>query len=70
MLALGIDLTGLALITVGIGLFTLTFDRAPTWGWLSPTTVIAFGCAPAALVVFRRRRESGAVATRGSVADA
>ena len=27
-----IDLTGLALITVGIGLFTLTFDRAPTWG--------------------------------------
>ena len=25
-----IDLTRLALITVGIGLFTLTFDRAPT----------------------------------------
>ena len=24
-----IDITGLALITVGIGLFTLTFDRAP-----------------------------------------
>jgi MFS family permease len=37
-----IDLTGLALITVGIGLFTLTFDRAPTWGWLSPATIIAF----------------------------
>ena len=31
-----IDLTGLALITVGIGLFTLTFDRAPSWGWLAP----------------------------------
>jgi len=35
-----IDLTGLVLITVGIGLFTLTFDRAPTWGWLSATRVI------------------------------
>ena len=30
-----IDVTGLALITVGIGLFTLTFDRAPNWGWLA-----------------------------------
>jgi EmrB/QacA subfamily drug resistance transporter len=47
-----IDVTGLALITVGIGLFTLTFDRAPTWGWLSAPTVVAFGCALAALVVF------------------
>lgn len=37
-----IDLAGLALITTGIGLFTLTFDRAPTWGWLTPTTVGAF----------------------------
>ena len=37
-----IDLTGLALITVGIGLFTLTFDRAPSWGWLTPGTIIAF----------------------------
>jgi predicted MFS family arabinose efflux permease len=46
------DVTGLALITVGIGLFTLTFDRAPTWGWLSAPTVVAFGCALAALVVF------------------
>jgi MFS family permease len=27
-----IDLVGLALITTGIGLFTLTFDRAPAWG--------------------------------------
>jgi EmrB/QacA subfamily drug resistance transporter len=47
-----IDLTGLALITIGIGLFTLTFDRAPTWGWLSAPTVTAFLCSLAALVVF------------------
>jgi hypothetical protein len=33
-------------------LFTLTFDRAPTWGWLSATTVIAFGFSLAALAVF------------------
>jgi EmrB/QacA subfamily drug resistance transporter len=37
-----IDLTGLALITIGIGLFTLTFDRGPSWGWLSLPTVAAF----------------------------
>lgn len=37
-----IDLTGLALITTGIGLFTLTFDRAPTWGWVGPLTITAF----------------------------
>jgi EmrB/QacA subfamily drug resistance transporter len=47
-----IDVAGLALITVGIGLFTLTFDRAPSWGWLSAPTVIAFACSLAALVVF------------------
>ena len=47
-----IDVTGLALITVGIGLFTLTFDRAPSWGWLSAPTVIAFVCSLAALVAF------------------
>ena len=47
-----IDVTGLALITVGIGLFTLTFDRAPSWGWLSAPTVVAFACSLAALVVF------------------
>ena len=51
-----IDITGLALITVGIGLFTLTFDRAPSWGWLSAPTVIAFGLAGGARCV-RRRRE-------------
>lgn len=37
-----IEVTGLALLTVGIGLFTLTFDRAPMWGWLSAWTVAAF----------------------------
>jgi EmrB/QacA subfamily drug resistance transporter len=47
-----IDVAGLALITVGIGLFTLTFDRAPTWGWLSAPTIIAFACSLVALVVF------------------
>lgn len=47
-----IDVTGLALITAGIGLFTLTFDRAPRWGWLSAPTVAAFVCSLAALVVF------------------
>jgi EmrB/QacA subfamily drug resistance transporter len=47
-----IDVSGLALITVGIGLFTLTFDRAPSWGWLSAPTIVAFVCALAALVVF------------------
>jgi EmrB/QacA subfamily drug resistance transporter len=47
-----IDVTGLGLITVGIGLFTLAFDRAPTWGWLSAPTVVAFVCSLAALAVF------------------
>jgi len=47
-----IDIAGLALITIGIGLFTLTFDRAPTWGWVSAPTVIAFACSLAALAAF------------------
>jgi EmrB/QacA subfamily drug resistance transporter len=47
-----IDVTGLGLITVGIGLFTLAFDRAPTWGWLSAPTAVAFVCSLAALAVF------------------
>ena len=47
-----IDVTGLALITIGIGLFTLTFDRAPNWGWLSPGTIVAFICAIAVLGAF------------------
>lgn len=36
-----LDLIGLALITTGIGLFTLAFDRAPPWGWTSAPTVTA-----------------------------
>ena len=28
-----IDVAGLALLTAGIGVFTLTFDRASVWGW-------------------------------------
>ncbi len=47
-----IDVSGLALITIGIGLFTLTFDRAPSWGWLSAPTIVAFVCSLAALIVF------------------
>ncbi len=47
-----IDVAGLALISVGIGLFTLTFDRAPSWGWLSAPTVTAFTGSLVALAVF------------------
>ena len=47
-----IDVAGLALVTVGIGLFTLTFDRAPGWGWLSAPTGIAFAGSLVALAVF------------------
>ncbi len=47
-----IDLTGLALITVGIGLFTLAFDRAPGWGWSAPGTILAFVVSIAVLAGF------------------
>jgi MFS family permease len=47
-----IDLSGLALVTLGLGLFTLTFDRAPTWGWLSPQTIAAFVGSAALLTAF------------------
>jgi MFS family permease len=47
-----IDIAGLALVTFGIGLFTLTFDRAPHWGWLSAWTVVAFAGSLVALAVF------------------
>ncbi len=47
-----IDVTGLALIVTGIGLFTLTFDRAPVWGWISAATIGAALVAVALLVAF------------------
>ena len=47
-----IDIAGLALVTVGIGLFTLTFDRAPSSGWLSASTVVAFVGSLVALALF------------------
>jgi EmrB/QacA subfamily drug resistance transporter len=47
-----VDIMGLSCITVGIGLFTLTFDRAPGWGWVSAPTVVAFAGALAALALF------------------
>ena len=47
-----IDIMGLAFITVGIGLFTLTFDRAPQWGWMSAQTLVAFAAALIALALF------------------
>ncbi|WP_231981050.1 MULTISPECIES: MFS transporter [unclassified Mycobacterium] len=47
-----VDLAGLALITTGIGLFTLAFDRAPNWGWLSPPVIGVFLGSVALLVGF------------------
>ena len=47
-----IDIMGLAFITTGIGLFTLTFDRAPQWGWVSAPTIVAFAGALVALALF------------------
>ena len=47
-----IDLAGLGLLTAGIGVFTLTFDRAPAWGWLSMATVGALTGALALLALF------------------
>ncbi|WP_082948517.1 MFS transporter [Mycolicibacterium elephantis] len=47
-----LDVTGLALITAAIGLFTLTFDRVPSWGWLSGSTLLFFAGALAAMAGF------------------
>jgi EmrB/QacA subfamily drug resistance transporter len=47
-----IDIVGLAFVTTGIGLFTLTFDNAPSWGWLSGLTLVAFAGSLSALAAF------------------
>lgn len=47
-----VDLSGLALITLGIGLFTLAFDRAPSWGWLSAPVVGVFVASVVLLATF------------------
>ena len=35
-----------------IDYFTLTFDRAPSWGWLAPGTIVAFVASIAVLSAF------------------
>ena len=47
-----IDVAGLALLTAGIGVFTLTFDRASVWGWWSLATAGALTGAIALLALF------------------
>lgn len=47
-----VDVAGLALITTGIGVLTIAFDRAPTWGWLSLPTLAAFCVALLTLAGF------------------
>ncbi|MEO3760908.1 MFS transporter [Mycobacterium sp. B14F4] len=47
-----VDVAGLALVVTGIGLITLTFDRAPDWGWWSTSTLAAFAVSLIVLVAF------------------
>lgn len=53
-----LDMAGLACLTTGIALFTLAFDRASSWGWLSIGTVTVFVASAVllrAFVVVERR---------------
>lgn len=47
-----LDLAGLALITTGVGVFTLAVDRAPSWGWTAPATIGAVVGSVALLWLF------------------
>jgi MFS family permease len=47
-----LDLAGLGLIVTGVGLFTLTVDRAPSWGWTPAATIGAFAAAVGLLALF------------------
>ena len=47
-----IDVAGFALLTAGIGVFTLAFERAPDRGWGSIATLGALAAAIALLVLF------------------
>ena len=47
-----IDLAGLALIIIGVGLFTLTFDHTASWGWASAPTILAFAASVLVLAAF------------------
>lgn len=57
-----LDLSGLALITSGIGLFTIAFDRAPSWGWLSAPTFGTVHSVRGCAGRVRRCRATGALA--------
>ena len=47
-----IDVAGFALLTTGIGVFTIAFDRAPDRGWGSAATLGSLAAAVALLALF------------------